>query len=136
MEQSFSRIVNYNVSVREIDGKVVFLRKLERGGSAHSFGIHVAKLAGMPATIVRRANTVLSRLEASAASAGETSPGRDLSEVVKGDTGMQLTFFQLDDPVLSQLRDRILSLDINNLTPMAALNTLNDIREILTGKTS
>lgn len=136
MEQSFSRIVNCNVSVREIDGKVVFLRKLERGGSAHSFGIHVAKLAGMPATIVRRANTVLSRLEASAASAGETSPGRDLSEVVKGDTGMQLTFFQLDDPVLSQLRDRILSLDINNLTPMAALNTLNDIREILTGKTS
>ena len=136
MEQSFSRIVNYNVSVREIDGKVVFLRKLERGGSAHSFGIHVAKLAGMPATIVRRANTVPSRLEASAASAGETSPGRDLSEVVKGDTGMQLTFFQLDDPVLSQLRDRILSLDINNLTPMAALNTLNDIREILTGKTS
>lgn len=136
MEQSFSRIVNYNVSVREIDGKVVFLRKLERGGSAHSFGIHVAKLAGMPATIVRRANTVLSRLEASAASAGETSPGRDLSEVVKGDTGMQLTFFQLDDPVLSQLRDRILSLDINNLTPMATLNTLNDIREILTGKTS
>lgn len=136
MEQSFSRIVNYNVSVREIDGKVVFLRKLERGGSAHSFGIHVAKLAGMPATIVRRANTVLSRLEASAASAGETSPGRDLSEVVKGDTGMQLTFFQLDDPVLSQLRDRILSLDINNLTPMAALNTLNDIREILTGKNS
>lgn len=136
MEQSFSRIVNYNVSVREIDGKVVFLRKLERGGSAHSFGIHVAKLAGMPATIVRRANTVLSRLEASAASAGEMSPGRDLSEVVKGDTGMQLTFFQLDDPVLSQLRDRILSLDINNLTPMAALNTLNDIREILTGKTS
>ena len=133
MEASFNRIVNYNVSVREIDGKVVFLRKLERGGSEHSFGIHVAKLAGMPASIVKRAGTVLKRLEASAASAGE-SGGRDLSKIAGESTGMQLSFFQLDDPVLCQLRDRILDLDINNLTPMAALNKLHDIREILTGK--
>ena len=133
MEASFNRIVNYNVSVREIDGKVVFLRKLERGGSEHSFGIHVAKLAGMPASIVKRAGAVLKRLEASAASAGE-SGGRDLSKIAGESTGMQLSFFQLDDPVLCQLRDRILDLDINNLTPMAALNKLHDIREILTGK--
>ena len=133
MEASFNRIVNYNVSVREIDGKVVFLRKLERGGSEHSFGIHVAKLAGMPASIVKRAGAVLKRLEASAASAGESS-GRDLSKIAGESTGMQLSFFQLDDPVLCQLRDRILDLDINNLTPMAALNKLHDIREILTGK--
>ena len=133
MEASFNRIVNYNVSVREIDGKVVFLRKLERGGSEHSFGIHVAKLAGMPASIVKRAGAVLKRLEASAASAGENG-GRDLSKIAGESTGMQLSFFQLDDPVLCQLRDRILDLDINNLTPMAALNKLHDIREILTGK--
>jgi len=135
MEASFNRIVNYNVSVQEIDGKVVFLRKLVRGGSAHSFGIHVAKLAGMPPSIVKRADQVLKRLEASAANASENT-GRDLSSLSHGDTGMQLTFFQLDDPVLSQLRDSILSLDINNLTPMAALNKLHDIRSILTGKQS
>ena len=133
MEASFNRIVNYNVSVREIDGKVVFLRKLERGGSEHSFGIHVAKLAGMPASIVKRAGAVLKRLESSAASAGDGG-GRDLSKIASESTGMQLSFFQLDDPVLCQLRDRILDLDINNLTPMAALNKLHDIREILTGK--
>lgn len=132
MENSFNRVVNYNVSVKEIDGKVVFLRKLERGGSEHSFGIHVAKLAGMPASIVRRADDVLKRLEESAAS-GDEIVGRNLAQAT-ANSGMQLTFFQLDDPVLTQLRDRILGLDINNLTPMEALNKLHDIKTILTGK--
>ena len=133
MEKSFGRIVNYNVSVKEIDGKVVFLRKLAKGGSEHSFGLHVAKLAGMPQSIVKRAGNVLSQLEA--AGAGRRDPARDLSTMAgSGDSGMQLSFFQLDDPVLSQLRDSILSLDINNLTPMEALNKLHDIKAILTGK--
>jgi len=133
MEKSFSRVVNYNVSVREIEGKVVFLRKLARGGSEHSFGIHVAKLAGMPQVIVKRADEVLKHLErVNRDSDRATSEGlAGMSDVPEG---FQMSFFQLDDPVLTQLRDRILGLDINNLTPMAALNTLHDIRTVLTGK--
>ncbi|MGN0232621.1 MAG: DNA mismatch repair protein MutS [Muribaculaceae bacterium] len=131
MEKSFRRIVNYNVSVKEIDGKVVFLRKLVKGGSEHSFGIHVAKIAGMPPSIVKRANEVLKQLENNNR---KDSISKDLSEVASTRPGMQLSFFQLDDPVLSQVRDEILKCDINNLTPMEALNKLNDIKSILTGK--
>lgn len=137
MEGSFERVENYNVSVKEIDGKVVFLRKLTRGGSEHSFGIHVAKLAGMPASIVRRADEVLKQLEQTYRGGEEDVRRQAVRSSVKssqnGD-GMQLSFFQLDDPVLSQIRDEILSTDINNLTPMAALNKLNEIKTILTGK--
>lgn len=133
MEKSFSRVVNYNVSVREIDGKVVFLRKLAKGGSEHSFGIHVAKLAGMPQSIVRRADEVLEHLERVNRD-GDERIAKNLSTVADTAEGVQLSFFQLDDPVLAQLRDEILDLDINNLTPMAALNKLHDIRTILTGK--
>lgn len=133
MEKSFSRVVNYNVSVREIDGKVVFLRKLARGGSEHSFGIHVAKLAGMPQSIVKRADEVLHHLEKVNRESDEQVT-KNLSTVADGAEGVQLSFFQLDDPVLAQLRDEILDLDINNLTPMAALNKLHDIKTILTGK--
>ncbi len=131
MEKSFSRVVNYNVSVKEINGKVVFLRKLARGGSEHSFGIHVAKLAGMPQSIVRRADEVLKHLETNNR---KDSIEKDLGSVAEQRSGMQLSFFQLDDPVLSQVRDEIRDLDINNLTPMAALNKLHDIRKIITGK--
>ena len=131
MEGSFSRIVNYNVSVKEIDGKVVFLRKLKRGGSEHSFGIHVAKLAGMPTSIVERANDVLHHLEANS---DREIVSKNLGDVADSLEGIQMSLFQLDDPVLSQIRDQILGLDINNLTPMAALNKLNEIRSILTGK--
>ena len=133
MEKTFSRVVNYNVSVREIDGKVVFLRKLARGGSEHSFGIHVAKLAGMPQVIVRRADEVLRHLE-SVNRESDRATAEKLGSQPDVHEGMQLSFFQLDDPVLAQLRDQILDLDINNLTPMAALNKLHDIRTILTGK--
>lgn len=134
MEESFKRVENYNVSVKEINGKVVFLRKLARGGSEHSFGIHVAKLAGMPASIVRRADEVLNHLEtAHRNSESGNTPITPAASKQSGD-GMQLSFFQLDDPVLSQIRDEILSTDINNLTPMAALNKLNDIKTILTGR--
>lgn len=133
MEKSFPRVVNYNVSVREIDGKVVFLRKLARGGSEHSFGIHVAKLAGMPQVIVKRADEVLRHLEKVNRDTDSKTAGR-LAEINDVQEGMQLSFFQLDDPILAQLRDQILDLDINNLTPMAALNKLHDIRTILTGK--
>ncbi len=129
MEASFGRIVNYNVSVKEIDGKVVFLRKLARGGSEHSFGIHVAKLAGMPASIVKRADAVLAQLEKQDAK-GIVTPSPACETV----GGMQLSFFQLDDPVLSQVRDELLGVDINKLTPLEALNKLHDIRGILTGK--
>ncbi|MDE6369986.1 MAG: DNA mismatch repair protein MutS, partial [Duncaniella sp.] len=125
MEKKFPRVVNYNVSVREIDGKVVFLRKLARGGSEHSFGIHVAKLAGMPGVIVKRAGEVLKHLEEVNRESDRAAAERLGSDVPEG---MQLSFFQLDDPVLAQLRDQILSLDIDNLTPMAALNKLHDIR--------
>ncbi len=132
MEKTFKRIVNYNVSVKEINGKVVFVRKLVKGGSEHSFGIHVAKLAGLPPVIVKRANEVLKQLEADNSRA---DAGRNLSEMGNArQGGVQLSFFQLDDPVLSQIRDEILDTDIDNLTPMAALNKLNDIKSIITGK--
>ena len=140
MENKFDRIKNYNVSVRDIDGQIIFLRKLVRGGSAHSFGIHVAEISGMPKSVVRRANVVLKQLEApsrEAASAADSQHADDITEKVShlngaGD-GMQLSFFQLDDPVLSQIRDEIIGLDINNLTPMEALNKLNDIKKIVVG---
>ncbi len=132
MERSFKRIVNYNVSVREIDGKVVFVRKLEKGGSEHSFGIHVAKLAGMPPSIVKRANEVLKQLEQSSTSRDNLN--RNLDSVAQSRSGVQMSFFQLDDPVLSQVRDEILNIDINNLTPMEALNKLHGIKGIITGK--
>ena len=133
MEKSFKRIKNYNVSVKEVDNKVIFLRKLERGGSEHSFGIHVAKLAGMPKSIVSRANTILKELE-SANSKDVMKNSRGAKQVMQADNGVQLSFFQLDDPVLCQIRDEILHLDINNLTPVEALNKLNDIKRIVTGK--
>lgn len=133
MASTYKRIANYNVAVKEIEGKVVFLRKLVSGGCEHSFGIHVAKLAGMPRAIVDRASQVLKHLETinSQQSGGESAP--KLAAMGEGGSGVQLSFFQLDDPVLSQIRDEILSTDINNLTPMAALNKLNDIKTILTG---
>lgn len=132
MEKNFSRIKNYNVSVKEVDGKVIFLRKLERGGSEHSFGIHVAEIAGMPRSIVKRANVILKQLEAENASVG--SVGKPTAEIAASREGMQLSFFQLDDPVLCQVRDEILGLDVNNLTPLEALNKLNDIKKIVSGK--
>ena len=132
MAKTFKRIANFNVSVREIDGKVVFLRKLVEGGSEHSFGIHVAKLAGLPPAIVARAKEVLHQLESANS---KEAAAQCLSEMDEGGgKGVQLSFFQLDDPVLSQVRDEILNTDINNLTPMAALNKLNDIKAIITGK--
>ena len=133
MEKTFSRVVNYNVSVREIDGKVVFLRKLSRGGSEHSFGIHVAKLAGMPQVIVKRADEVLRHLESVNRESDKATAER-LSSPSNVHEGMQLSFFQLDDPVLAQLRYQSLCLDIKNLNPMEALNNLHDIRNILTVK--
>lgn len=154
MEASYERIVNFNVSVKEIDGKVVFLRKLARGGSEHSFGIHVARLAGMPASIVRRADQVLAQLEESRdGSQCDAAPNTEASDAPKVKprgrgkarisapacetvAGMQLSFFQLDDPVLCQVRDEILGVDVNRLTPLEALTKLNDIKGILTGKHS
>ena len=132
MEKSFKRIKNYNVSVKEIDNKVIFLRKLERGGSEHSFGIHVAKMAGMPKSIVKRANDILKQLETDNRQQGISS--KPMGEVGETRGGMQLSFFQLDDPVLCQIRDEILNLDVNNLTPLEALNKLNDIKRIVKGK--
>ena len=132
MEKSFSRIKNYNVSVKEVDGKIIFLRKLTRGGSEHSFGIHVAEIAGMPRSIVKRANVILKELEADNSQVG--SVGKTAIEhLEKSREGVQLSFFQLDDPVLTQIRDEILGLDVNNLTPVEALNKLNDIKKILNG---
>nr|WP_302830637.1 DNA mismatch repair protein MutS [uncultured Bacteroides sp.] len=133
MEKSFKRIKNYNVSVKEVDNKVIFLRKLERGGSEHSFGIHVAKLAGMPKSIVKRADEILHQLEAENRQTGMVS-GKTITEGASSAGGMQLSFFQLDDPVLCQIRDEILNLDVNNLTPLEALNKLNDIKRIVKGK--
>ncbi|MBR5892757.1 MAG: DNA mismatch repair protein MutS [Bacteroidaceae bacterium] len=132
MEKSFARIKNYNVSVKEIDGRVIFLRKLMPGGSEHSFGIHVAKLAGMPKSIVKRSEQILAKLEASS-NRGEmkSAPTSEISDTREG---VQLSFFQLDDPVLSQVRDEILGIDVNNLTPLEALNKLNDIKRIVRGK--
>ena len=132
MEKSFKRIKNYNVSVKEVDNKVIFVRKLERGGSEHSFGIHVAKMAGMPKSIVKRASDILKQLEADNRQQGVS--GKPLKEVSERRDGMQLSFFQLDDPILCQIRDEILNLDVNNLTPIEALNKLNDIKKIVKGK--
>lgn len=133
MEKNFRRIKNYNVSVKEVDGKIIFMRRLERGGSEHSFGIHVADIAGMPKSIVKRAGVVLTELETDNAQVGTIvkPSAKHLDETREG---MQLSFFQLDDPVLSQIRDEILGLDINHLTPVEALNKLSDIQKIVSGK--
>ena len=131
MEKSFSRIKNYNVSVKEIDKKIIFLRKLERGGSEHSFGIHVAKMAGMPQSIVKRADQILKQLETDNRQGEITKP---ITEIAGQREGMQLSFFQLDDPVLEQIRDEIKNLDIDNLTPVEALNKLNEIKRIIKAK--
>ncbi len=133
MEKSFRRIKNYNVAVREVENKVLFLRKLERGGSEHSFGIHVAKMAGMPKSIVRRADEILKQLERENRQTGAVS-GKTITEGASSAGGMQLSFFQLEDPVLCQIRDEILNLDVNNLTPLEALNKLNDIKRIVRGR--
>ena len=132
MEKHFPRIKNYNVSVKDIDGQIIFLRKLVRGGSEHSFGIHVAEIAGMPPSIVKRANTVLHQLEKEASHVGDAGKMKNIT--IPDDPTTQLSFFQLDDPILSQIRDEITELDINNLTPMEALNKLNDIKHIVNGK--
>ncbi|MCD6557058.1 MAG: DNA mismatch repair protein MutS, partial [Bacteroidales bacterium] len=128
MEKSFSRIKNYNVSVKQAGGKIIFLRKLKRGGSAHSFGIHVAKLAGMPKSILKRADEILKELE-------KTHRKEELiekvDELAEHREGMQMSIFQLDDPVLKQIRDEIINLDVNNLTPIEALNKLNEIKKFL-----
>jgi DNA mismatch repair protein MutS len=131
MEKTFSRIKNYNVSVHEADGKVIFLRKLVRGGTEHSFGIHVAKMAGMPQSIVKRAGQILAQMEAENRKGSIAKPTR---EIATERSGTQLSFFQLDDPVLSQIRDEILKVDVNNLTPLQALNKLSEIKRILKGK--
>ncbi len=131
MEKTFPRIVNFNVSVKEVENKVIFLRKLVKGGSEHSFGIHVAKMAGMPKSIVKRANSILGQLENENRKGNIAKPVKEISSHREG---MQLSFFQLDDPVLSQIRDEIKNIDINNLTPIEALNKLNEIRKIVTGR--
>ena len=131
MEKSFKRIRNFNVSVKEVDNKVIFLRKLMPGGSEHSFGIHVAEIAGMPKSIVKRANAILKQLESENAQVGKTAATKGIAEQRNA---MQLSFFQLDDPVLCQIRDEILGLDINNLTPVEALNKLNNIKKIVSGR--
>ena len=131
MEKTFKRIRNFNVAVKEIDNKVIFLRKLKPGGSEHSFGIHVARMAGMPQSITKRADTILSQMENSNHKGNIKKPIRDF---VEKQEGYQLSFFQLDDPILSQIRDEIINLDVNNLTPIDALNKLNDIKKIVRGK--
>jgi DNA mismatch repair protein MutS len=132
MERSFKRIRNYNVSVQEVGNKVVFLRKLVPGGSEHSFGIHVAKMAGMSKSIVKRANEILKQLESDNRQDGIAS--KPVKGIAAAGEGFQLSFFQLDDPVLEQIRDEIKNTDVNNLTPVEALNKLNEIRKIITGK--
>ena len=138
MEESFQRIRNYNVSVREANGKVIFMRKLVRGGSEHSFGIHVAKLAGMPSSIVQRANQILKDLEQGARNQEPASKNQEKigggKASVSAPNGMQLSFFQLDDPVLEQIRDEVKNIDINNLTPLEALNKLSEIKKLVGGK--
>ena len=134
MEAQFKRIKNYNVSVKEVDNKVIFLRKLVRGGSEHSFGIHVAKMAGMPKSIVTRADEILHQLEEGNRQEGISSKSKPASKKQASSDGIQLSFFQLDDPVLCQIRDEILHLDVNNLTPIEALNKLNEIKKIVRGK--
>jgi DNA mismatch repair protein MutS len=131
MENSFKRIKNYNVSVKEVDNKIIFLRKLVKGGSAHSFGIHVAKLAGLPQSVVKRSNEILKQLETDNRKSGISKPVKDIAEHREG---YQLSFFQLDDPVLSQIRDEIKNMDVNNLTPIEALNKLSEIKRIVSGK--
>jgi len=131
MEKSFPRIKNYNVSVKEVDKKVIFLRKLVRGGSEHSFGIHVAKMAGMPQSIVKRSEQILKQLETDNRQSGISKP---IGEIADNREGFQLSFFKLDDPVLEQIRDEIKNLDVNNLTPIDALNKLNEVKRIITGK--
>ncbi len=131
MEKSFSRVRNFNVSVKEVDNKVIFLRKLVRGGSEHSFGIHVAKMAGMPQSIVKRAEQILKQLETDNRQSDISKP---VDKIAQQREGYQLSFFQLDDPVLEQIRDEIKNLDINNLTPVEALNKLNEIKKIILGK--
>lgn len=133
MEKSFPRIRNFNISVKEVDGKIIFLRKLEPGGSEHSFGIHVAEIAGMPRSIVKRANVILKELETDNAQVGGVGKAA-VERLDQSREGVQLSFFQLDDPVLTQIRDEILGLDVNNLTPVEALNKLNDIKKILKGQ--
>ncbi len=128
MENSFSRVKNYNVSIKEMNNKVIFLRKLKRGGSAHSFGIHVAKMAGMPRSVVNRADEILGELEQSHEKKELTKPIADLADHREG---LQLSIFQLDDPVLKQIRDELLEIDIDNLTPVEALNKLYNIRKLL-----
>ena len=132
MEKNFPRIKNFNVSVKEVDGKIIFVRKLEKGGSEHSFGIHVAEIAGMPRSIVKRANIILKELEKDNSQVGSVGKAA-VERLDQSREGVQLSFFQLDDPVLSQIRDEILGLDVNNLTPVEALNKLNDIKKILKG---
>jgi DNA mismatch repair protein MutS len=128
MENSFSRVKNYNVSIKELNNKVIFLRKLKRGGSEHSFGIHVARMAGMPRSVVMRADEILKELEQSHDKKQLTKP---IAELAGHREGMQLSIFQLDDPVLKQIRDEILGIDIDNLTPMEALNKLYNIKKVL-----
>jgi DNA mismatch repair protein MutS len=132
MERSFKRIKNYNVSVKEVDNKVVFLRKLVPGGSEHSFGIHVAKMAGMSKSIVKRANEILKQLESDNRQDGISA--KPVKGIAAAGEGFQLSFFQLDDPVLERIRDEIKNTDVNNLTPIEALNKLNEIKKIITGK--
>lgn len=131
MEKSFKRIKNYNVAVKEIDNRVIFLRKLMPGGSEHSFGIHVARMAGMPQSITRRADAILGEMESNGRKEGISKP---INDFIGKREGYQLSFFQLDDPILSQVRDEILNLDVNNLTPIEALNKLNEIKKIVKGK--
>ena len=132
MEKTFARIKNYNVSVKELDNKIIFLRTLARGGTEHSFGIHVAKMAGMPKSVVKRSNEILAQLEKDNRKAGPLS--KHIGEVAQNREGLQMSFFQLDDPVLIQIRDEIRNVDVNNLTPLEALNKLNEIKKIITGK--
>ena len=131
MERSFSRIKNFNVAVREVNKKVVFVRKLQPGGSNHSFGIHVADMAGMPKSIVKRAEKILQQMESNAAAEGISKPTEVIADSREG---MQMSIFQLDDPILCQVRDEILGIDVNNLTPLEALNKLNEIKKIVRGK--
>ena len=131
MEDKYQRIKNYSVNVQEVEKEIIFLRKLERGGSEHSIGIHVDEMAGMPKSVVKRADSILHQLESN--NRNNSSISKPLDEVGQHQ-GMQLSFFQLEDPVLLHIRDEIKQVDINNLTPMEALKKLNDIKTIITGK--
>jgi len=128
MESTFPRVRNFNVSIRELDNRVIFLRKLKRGGSEHSFGIHVARMAGMPKSVVGRADEILKMLEEGR---GGTNLGKPVEEIATHREGYQLSIYQLDDPVLKQIRDELIGLDLDNLTPMEALNKLYNIRKLM-----